>query len=57
MIFVQEKDDGPSIALQAVIAGKEDEVMAICKIRGVDESSPVGKIFKVLVVIVYIYFF
>ncbi|GFR62370.1 hypothetical protein ElyMa_005453700 [Elysia marginata] len=44
----EEKDDGPSLNLQAKESSKEEEVFAICKLKGVDPSSPVSHHLKAL---------
>ncbi|KAK3702575.1 hypothetical protein RRG08_042565 [Elysia crispata] len=44
----EEKDEGPSLNLQAKESSKEEEVFAICKLKGVDPSSPVSHHLKAL---------
>ena len=45
---MQEKDEGPSLNLQAKESSKEEEVFAICKLKGVDTSAPVSHHLKAL---------
>lgn len=44
----QDKEDTPSFNLRAKESSKEEEVMAICKLRGVDSSAPVSHHLKAL---------
>ncbi|CAL1545798.1 unnamed protein product [Lymnaea stagnalis] len=43
-----EKEEAPSLNLQAKESSKEEEVMAICKLKGVDPSAPVSHHLKAL---------
>lgn len=38
----QEKEEAPSLNIQAKESSKEEEVFAICKLKGVDPSAPVS---------------
>ncbi|GFO50507.1 hypothetical protein PoB_007701200 [Plakobranchus ocellatus] len=44
----EEKDEAPSLNLQAKESSKEEEVFAICKLKGIDESAPVSHHLKAL---------